>query len=130
MVAGSSMNPRFVLRCQLFLLIGYMRIRRNRAILKKKQMRRIRKCWVRSIFLERDKYGQYHTLFQELKLSDREYFYRYLRMFPDRLEHLLSWVGWLVGWSINRKKFLDYEDIGTYCKQIYIFCYVVSFTVS
>ena len=90
-VMSPNLNRRFLLKCQLFLLIGYMRTRRRNISKQKK-----RKCWRRSIFLEREKLGQYHTLFKELQLGDREYFFRYLRMSPERLEHLLSMVGPLI----------------------------------
>ena len=45
-----------------------------------------RRFWVRKIFQERKKYG-------ELRLFDKEYFFRIVRMTPQRFEHLLSLVG-------------------------------------
>ena len=34
------------------------------------------KFWVRPLFRERNQHGQYHTLFAELRLKDRKYFFR------------------------------------------------------
>ena len=48
--------------------------------------------WVRKIFQEK-KYGLYHILTDELRLFDKEYFFRFVRMTPQRFEQLLSLVG-------------------------------------
>ena len=52
-----------------------------------------RRFWVRKIFQERKKYSLYHILTDELRLFDKEYFFRFVRMTPQRFEHLLSLVG-------------------------------------
>ena len=52
-----------------------------------------RRFWVRKIFQERKKYGLYHILTDELRLFDKEYFFRFVRMTPQRFEHLLSLFG-------------------------------------
>ena len=52
-----------------------------------------RRFWVRKIFQERKKYGLYHILTDELRLFDKEYFFRFVRMTPQRFELLLSLVG-------------------------------------
>ena len=52
-----------------------------------------RRFWVRKIFLKRKKYSLYHILTDELRLFDKEYFFRFVRMTPQRFEHLLSFVG-------------------------------------
>ena len=57
-----------------------------------------RRFWVRKIFQERKKYGLYHILTDELRLFDKEYFFRFVRMTPQRFEHLL----WLVGPHFQR----------------------------
>ena len=49
--------------------------------------------WVRKIFQERKKYGLYRILTDELRLFDKEYFFRFVRMTPQRFEQLLSLVG-------------------------------------
>ena len=51
-----------------------------------------RRFWVRKIFQERKKYGLYRILTDELRLFDKEYFFRFVRMTPRRFEHLLSLV--------------------------------------
>ena len=52
-----------------------------------------KRFWVRKIFQEREIYGLYHILTDELRLFDKEYFFRFVRMTPQRFEHLLSLVG-------------------------------------
>ena len=52
--------------------------------------RRTKRFWIREYLKKRVKYGQFHTLFSELHLSDREYFLRYIGMSPERFEHLLT----------------------------------------
>ena len=67
-----------------FLFINLLRRRKKR-----RKKSRKRRFWVRDIFLRRETHGTFHTLFQEL-LKDRELFFRYHRMTPNRFEHLLS----------------------------------------
>ena len=64
------------------------------SILKKQKppKRKTKRFWVREYLKKREKYGQFHTLFSELRLSDREYFFRYIRMSPERFEHLRTLV--------------------------------------
>ena len=38
--------------------------------------------WVRKIFQERQKYGLYHILTDELRVFDKEHFFRFVRMTP------------------------------------------------
>ena len=62
-----------------------------------------RRFWVKKIFQERKKYGLYHILTDELRLFDKEYFFRLIRMTPQRFrfvrmtsqrfQHLLSLFG-------------------------------------
>ena len=52
-----------------------------------------RRFWVRKIFQERKRYGPYHILTNELRLFDKEYFVRFVRVTPQHLEHLLPLVG-------------------------------------
>ena len=49
-------------------------------------------AWERSSQKEK-KYGLYHILTDELRLFDKEYFFRFVRITPQRFEHLLSFVG-------------------------------------
>lgn len=57
----------------------------------KRKTKKKRRFWVRDIFRQREVHGTFHTLFQEM-LKDREMFFRYHRMTPNRFEHLLSLV--------------------------------------
>ena len=68
---AAAVDRRFFLKGLLFLALGYMRLRRSKQRIKRKH-----KCWVRRIFKQRNDHGQFHTLFLELKLHDREFFYR------------------------------------------------------
>ena len=43
-----------------------------------------RRFWVRKILQERKKYGLYHILTAELRLFDKDYFFRFVRMTPQR----------------------------------------------
>uniref|UniRef100_A0A1X7V9H6 DDE Tnp4 domain-containing protein n=2 Tax=Amphimedon queenslandica TaxID=400682 RepID=A0A1X7V9H6_AMPQE len=59
---------------------------------KKQRKRAKHKFWVRKIFLERKKLGFYQTLLSEMRVTDREFYFRFLRMTPERFDHLLSLV--------------------------------------
>ena len=76
------------LRKRLSFLIKLQRLRRISKIARRKQVRRF---WVRDILKKREGFGTFHTLFEELK-QDREYFFRFLRMTPERFDHLLGLV--------------------------------------
>ena len=54
---------------------------------------RPKRLWVRSIFKCRTTKGEYHSLIEEMRLSDHESFFRYFHMTPERFSHLLSLVG-------------------------------------
>lgn len=47
--------------------------------------------WVRSIYLNRQQVGEYHTLFENIK-KDSEKFFNYARMTLGSFEELLSLV--------------------------------------
>eukprot|EP00794_Sanderia_malayensis_P014938 gene14938-16478_t len=93
----ATLNQRLLLQAKLLLIVALLR--RKRKLLWKKQYRR-KRIWVREIFQERESKGQFHTLLQELRLHDREYYFRYMRMSPERFEHLLH----LVAPFIKKKK--------------------------
>ena len=65
-------------------------LRRRRTRVKKKRL------WVGSIFKNRETQGHYHTLVNEMRFNDRECFFRYTRMSPDRFDHLLGLVDPLI----------------------------------
>ena len=45
------------------------------------------------MFKKRKELGEFHNLIPELRAADREYFFRYFRMNPERFDHLLELVG-------------------------------------
>ena len=72
----------------ILLLWLFRKRRKSRRLIEKKKPR---KFWVRPIFRERKLKGEFHTLIQDLKLFDSEYFFKQFRITP-KLEELLSWV--------------------------------------
>ena len=58
----------------------------------KRRRRRRRTLWVRPIFRRRRHQGEYHNLLQEMRLSDPDSHFRYLRMSKERFACLLSMV--------------------------------------
>ena len=87
------MHRREQLRRRIILLTGLLDVQKilimHRRLKQKK--RQHKRYWVQQIFRYRDQLDAFNTLFKELK-DDREYFFRYLRMSPDRFGHLLSLV--------------------------------------
>ena len=79
-------------RRKLLLLI-LLRRRRARRLARASRKGRI---WVRQIFSERTTKGEYHTLVQEMRLHDHEYFFKQFRMSPARFDHLLSLISWRI----------------------------------
>ena len=61
-----------------------------------KKVKRNRRFWVSKIYKEREEKEEFHLLVKELKLHDKEYFYKCFRMSPSNFELLLSWVGPLI----------------------------------
>ena len=59
---------------------------------RRKRRRRERKMWVRPIFMQRRQQGEYSNLLQEMRLSDPQSHFRYLRMSKERFDILLSQV--------------------------------------
>ena len=57
-----------------------------------KKKRKSKRFWVRKLFKERKSAGFFHALKRELEILNREYFFRFLRMSPDRYKQLLSIV--------------------------------------
>jgi hypothetical protein len=56
---------------------------------------------------QRKQHSQYHILVEELRLYDREYFFKYLRMSPERLQRLVE----LVAPFIAKKKCRSRETL-------------------
>ena len=59
----------------------------------KTQARDKKNLWVRKIFQELNIYDLYHILTNELRLFDKEHFFRFVRMAHQRFKHLLLLVG-------------------------------------
>ena len=81
---------RETLQKRLAILIKLSPLQRLQC-LRKKKGKKAREFWVFGVFKNRDSYGVFTTLFEELK-SDREYFFQYLRMSLDRFKHLLDLI--------------------------------------
>ena len=65
-------------------------------IIRRHQRQQKIRFWIRQIFTEEKKQrGEWENLVHELQ-DDRKYYYRYLRMDPDRFEHLFSLVELLI----------------------------------
>ena len=87
MAAFSKLTPRAKLL--IFTSISVMRLRREKKIYKKKQIRRFCR---RTIFKDRKLHSEYFHLYQTLREKDREFHYRYIRMSKDRFDHLLELI--------------------------------------
>ena len=59
---------------------------------RRNRRRRKRKMWVRPIFARRCQQGKYHNLLQELRLSDPESHFTYMRMTKETFNLLLGKV--------------------------------------
>ena len=81
----AAFNKKFI----LYAAIGVMGSNRQKQLFKKKQVKRF---WRRGIFRDRKLYSEYYTLYQQLRNSDRELHYRYLRMSKERFDHLLTLI--------------------------------------
>ena len=60
--------------------------------LRRRRKKKKRNVWVRPIFSLRRKQGEYHNLLQEMRLTDREAHFRYMRMTKERFDSLLAEV--------------------------------------
>lgn len=66
------------------IVIGIIHRRRRR--------KRPKRFWVRPIFTLRWQQGEYHNLLQEMRLSDEDSHFSYLRMSKEHFDLLLSQV--------------------------------------
>ena len=80
------MMERAKLQRRLQFLIQLQQLHRLRRAKVKK-----RRCWVREIFQSCAGYGAFETLFNALR-NNRELFFRYICMTPERFDHRLSLV--------------------------------------
>ena len=88
---SAAFNYRLVLITQLKLLLLLLQKRRQ-IIMKSTSKSKRRRFWVRDMLKRRQQYSQYHSLIKELELFEREYLFKYLRMSPERFEHMLQIV--------------------------------------
>ena len=92
-LASTTFNQEFfrhriiIIHCVLIVLLL-----ESRRLLQRENRGNQRRFWVRPIITARKTYGCYHTLVQELRLGDREWYFKFIRMSPERFEHLLSLV--------------------------------------
>ena len=87
-MAGGKRRRNFVKRAAIILCIALLaRRKRNQ----RKKTRR-RSTWVRPVLQQHVEQGEFHNLLQELRLSDRDGHFRYLRMSKERFDHLLAQV--------------------------------------
>ena len=61
---------------EIGLLFLLSRRNRRRLLMQRQTQRKPRKVWVRDIFTRRKTQGDYYNLVQELKLGDREFYFR------------------------------------------------------
>lgn len=59
----------------------------------KRKTQKPRRFWVRDIFKNRKIQGAYHNLLNEMRLTDQEKYFNYLRMSNDVFQKLLNIVG-------------------------------------
>ena len=83
MAACSKDNSRA--RIILYAVIGVMMSKRKTQLVKEKQIKRF---WRRGIFKDRKLHSEYYNIYQNLRESDREWHYRYVRMSKERFDHL------------------------------------------
>ena len=79
----------------------------------KRKRRRRKSVWVRPIFRKRRQHGEYHQLLQEMRLSDPESHFRYLRMSVERFDMLLAKVRILICWNWQAMTILpSWKEVG------------------
>ena len=59
--------------------------------IKRPNQKKKKRCWARVLFKNRERQCAFETLFHEMR-NDRELFFRYFRMSPERFDHLLTLV--------------------------------------
>eukprot|EP00118_Oscarella_pearsei_P015909 m.147748 g.147748 ORF g.147748 m.147748 type:complete len:152 (+) comp38474_c0_seq3:202-657(+) len=62
------------------------------ALIIRRRCKRRRRMWVRKIFQKRKEQGDYHALLQEMRLSDRDAHFSYLRMSKETFDVLMDMV--------------------------------------
>lgn len=90
---GSHRKHRSRVRTILYTVIGVMAANRTRQLYKKKQIKRF---WRRGIFRDRKLHSEFYTMYQNLRDTDREYHFKYVRMSKERFDHLLGMIRHLI----------------------------------
>ncbi|KAJ8913890.1 hypothetical protein NQ315_005687 [Exocentrus adspersus] len=62
-------------------------------ITRRKNKRTPKRFWIRDIFKKRQQQGAYHNLLNEMRLTDTEKYFNYLRMSSENFNNLLNIVG-------------------------------------
>ena len=70
-------------KSKLILIMATLSLRKKKICAKVENEDTGRRFLVRKIFQERKKYGLYHILTDELRLFDKEYFFRFVRITPQ-----------------------------------------------
>ena len=100
-LASTTFNKEFFRHCIIIIhCVLILLLLESRRLLQRENRGNQRRFWVRPIFTARKTYGCYHTLVQELRLGDREWYCKFIRMAPERFEHL----AWLLHVYPNRKR--------------------------
>ncbi|XP_065067590.1 putative nuclease HARBI1 [Rhopilema esculentum] len=76
-------------RKQLIAVIGAVYVLRAKRKRHERNQKRKHKFWIRKIFKAKES-SEYYSLYQELRMADREYHFRYLRISLERFDHLHS----------------------------------------
>ena len=84
----AAINIRHLLLLRSRLIYSYYFYKR---VIKSKSKLK-RRYWVRQIYNERDKKGEFNLLVKEMQLRDHEYFQKCFRMSPKRFEELLRLI--------------------------------------
>ena len=91
-------RKRSVREEEAIILLLLLRRRRRRWIRRRRRQRRMR---ARQIFQQRPRQGEYHQLLQEMRLSDPDSHFKYLRMTKGRFDSLLAEVPLTLSWTAH-----------------------------
>ncbi|XP_023240795.1 uncharacterized protein LOC111639231 isoform X1 [Centruroides sculpturatus] len=86
-MAGDS-NSAALLMFTNFVLYTSLYVSRRR-----RRRRFDRRFWIREIFLDRERTGVQNTLIPRLRSFDKEYYFDFLRMSPEKFDELLNKLG-------------------------------------
>nr|XP_058956579.1 putative nuclease HARBI1 [Pocillopora verrucosa] len=82
--------------CEDFLLLLALVVTLRWRRRQKRRNVKPKRFWVREISRNRKRCGEFHNLVLELRLGDRELYFRYMCMSPESFDHLLSLVSPLI----------------------------------